>query len=210
MNGMFAFAIWDSVRRTLFLARDRMGVKPLYYVETPQAFAFASEIKSLFASGLAAAECRQEALAEYMLFRQVAGSDTMFRGVKSLPPGCTMTVRDGRSTISRFWSPRPPDVRPAISHDEALRTFASLLEDSVRLRLVSDVPVGTFCSGGVDSSSDGAGRRRRPVNTFSVGFGKADRQGRGTAGLTPRGTIIMAQGGSKRFSDCSVHGVAQR
>ena len=177
LNGMFAFAVWDRARRAVFLARDRMGVKPVYYVETPHAFAFASEIKSLFASGLVTPECRQEALAEYLLFRQVAGPDTLFRGVKSLPPGCTMTVRDGRSTISRYWSPRPSAGLSALSRGEALETFASLMEDSVRLRLVSDVPVGTFCSGGVDSSlvtALAAKLKSDPVNTFSVGFDEPD------------------------------------
>lgn len=177
LNGMFAFAIWDADRQSLFLARDRMGVKPLYYAETADAFVFGSEIKALFASGLVAPECRRDALTEYMLFRQVAGSDTLFRGVKSLPPGCTMTVRDGRSAISRFWSLRPPAQRAAISHGEALETFSTLLEDSVRLRLVSDVPVGTFCSGGVDSSlvtSLAAKLKGEPVNTFSVGFDEPD------------------------------------
>lgn len=177
MNGMFAFAVWDSAKRTLFLARDRMGVKPLYYIDTPAAFVFGSEIKSLFASGLASAEWRHESLAEYMLFRQVAGDETMFRGVRSLPPGCTMTVREGRSTVTRFWSPRPAAERPAISRGEALETLGALLEDAVRLRLISDVPVGTFCSGGVDSSlvtALAAKLKGGPVNTFSVGFDEPD------------------------------------
>ena len=152
LNGMFAFAIWDTRQRTLFIARDRMGVKPLYYAERPDAFVFGSEIKALFASGLVEAKARDDAFAEYLIFRQVAGSDTLFHGVKSLPPGCTMTVRDGAVRISRYWSPRPPADRPSITYDEAKAQLTSLLEDSVRLRLISDVPVGTFCSGGVDSS----------------------------------------------------------
>lgn len=177
MNGMFAFAVWDSAERTLFLARDRMGVKPLYYAETPQAFLFASEIKSLFASTLLVPESRPEALAEYMVFRQVAGTDTMFRGVLSLAPGSTMLVRNGRGTTTRFWSPRPSGERPAVSAGEALETLGSLLEDAVRLRLVSDVPVGTFCSGGVDSSlvtALAARLKGDPVNTYSIGFDEPD------------------------------------
>lgn len=177
LNGMFAFAIWDSGRRSLFLARDRMGVKPLYYAETPEAFVFGSEIKSLFASGRIAAECRQDALAEYMLFRQVAGPDTLFRGVKSLPPGCTMTVRDGRTSISRYWSPLPPAERPFVTYDDARYQLADLLENSVKMRLISDVPVGTFCSGGVDSSlvtALAAKLKNDPVNTYSVGFDESD------------------------------------
>lgn len=177
LNGMFAFAIWDADRRSLFLARDRMGVKPLYYAETPEAFVFASEIKSIFASRKLTARCREEALSEYLLFRQVAGSETLFRGVKSLPPGCTMVVAGGRSRITRYWSPRPAADRAPVSFEEARETLAELLEDSVRLRLISDVPVGTFCSGGVDSSlvtALAARLKGDPVNTFSVGFDEAD------------------------------------
>jgi asparagine synthase (glutamine-hydrolysing) len=177
LNGMFAFAIWDPDRRSLFLARDRMGVKPLYYAETPAAFVFGSEIKSIFASTLVTPQCREEALTEYLFFRQVAGSDTLFRGVKSLPPGCTMTVHDGRTKIARYWSPRPPADRPDISYEDAVRTLQELLEDSVRMRLISDVPVGTFCSGGVDSSlvtALAAKSKGDAVNTFSVGFDETD------------------------------------
>lgn len=177
LNGMFAFAIWDAKARTLFLARDRMGVKPLYYAETRDAFLFGSEVKSIFASRLVEPRAREEAFAEYLMFRQVAGPDTLFRGVRSLPAGCTMTVRDGSLQISRYWSPRPPADRPLMSYAEAKQQLASLLEDSVRLRLISDVPVGTFCSGGVDSSlvtAVAAKLKREPVNTYSVGFDEAD------------------------------------
>jgi asparagine synthase (glutamine-hydrolysing) len=102
LNGMFAFAIWDTERRTLFMARDRMGVKPFYYADTPECFLFGSEIKSLLASRKITAQPRPEAFTEYLTFRQVAGTETLFKGVKSLPPGCTMTLRDGRTAISRY------------------------------------------------------------------------------------------------------------
>ena len=177
LNGMFAFAIWDAGRRSLFLARDRMGVKPLYYAETPEAFVFASEIKSLFESGQLTPRAREEALGEYLLFRQVAGSETLFAGVRSLPPGCTMTVRDGRTVISRYWSPRPAAEPLRLAPAAALEQFSALFEDSVKLRLISDVPVGTFCSGGVDSSlvtAVAAGLKHDAVNTFSIGFSESD------------------------------------
>jgi asparagine synthase (glutamine-hydrolysing) len=177
LNGMFAFAIWDTRQRTLFLARDRMGVKPLYYSERPEAFVFGSEIKALFASGLVEARARDEAFAEYLLFRQVAGSETLFHGVKSLPPGCTMTVRDGAVRISQYWSPRPAAERPSMTYDQAKEQLADLLEDSVRLRLISDVPVGFLLSGGVDSSlvtALAAKLKGEPINTFSVGFDEED------------------------------------
>jgi asparagine synthase (glutamine-hydrolysing) len=177
LNGMFAFAIWDRERRSLFLARDRMGVKPLYYAETPEAFVFGSEIKSIFASGYVEPRCREEAIAEYLIFRQVAGPDGLFEGIKALPPGCTMTVRDGAVTMRRYWSPRPPAERAELTYDDAKARFRDLLEDSVRLRLISDVPVGTFCSGGVDSSlvtAVAARLKGDAVNTYSVGFDEAD------------------------------------
>jgi asparagine synthase (glutamine-hydrolysing) len=177
LNGMFAFAIWDSQRRRLFLARDRMGVKPLYYTQTGEAFLFGSEIKSLLASGLVTAARRESALAEYLIFRQAAGPETMFRDIFSLPPGCTMTVQDGGTRISRYWSPRPSGDAMPMAFDEAVRRLGELLEDSVRLRLISDVPVGSFCSGGVDSSlvtALAARRKPDPVNTFSVGFDERD------------------------------------
>ena len=174
LNGMFAFAIWDRRQRTLFLARDRMGVKPLYYARTPEAFYFASEVKSLFASGGIRAECREEALSEYLLFRQVAGPQSLFRGVSSLSPGCTLTLKSGEeAAVSRYWSPFPSTPPKAIPYQDALETFGALLEDSVRLRLISDVPVGTFCSGGVDSSLVTALAARLKgdgVNTYSIGF----------------------------------------
>ncbi len=177
LNGMFAFAIWDATRRSLFLARDRMGVKPLYYAETPDAFVFASEIKSLFESGHVTPRRREEALGEYLLFRQVTGPDTLFAGVKALPAGCTMTVRDGRCEVRRYWSPRPSAEPLRLPPEEALREFSRLFEDSVKLRLISDVPVGTFCSGGVDSSLVTAVAARvkgDAVNTFSIGFSESD------------------------------------
>lgn len=177
LNGMFAFAIWDNVQRTLFLARDRMGVKPLYYAQTPTAFLFGSEIKTLFASGLVTAVRRDETLAEYGIFRQVAGPDTMFQGVHSLPPGCRMTVRDHQVAITRYWSPRPAGESLALGFDDAVEQLATLLDDAVRLRLIADVPVGTFCSGGVDSSlvtALAARRKTDPVNTYSIGFDDAD------------------------------------
>ncbi|MGH9349375.1 MAG: asparagine synthase (glutamine-hydrolyzing) [Vicinamibacterales bacterium] len=207
LNGMFAFAIWDADRRSLLLARDRMGVKPLYYAETPEAFVFGSEIKSIFASGHVTARCRDEALSEYLLFRQVAGTETLFRGVRSLPPGCTMVVRDGRSRISRYWSPRPSADRAPISFEEARRGLAALLEDSVRMRLISDVPVGTFCSGGVDSSlvtALAAKLKGEGVNTFSVGFDEADYDESAYALMVSKhyGTIHhQLRVGNARFSD---------
>ncbi|HTM31102.1 MAG TPA: asparagine synthase (glutamine-hydrolyzing) [Vicinamibacterales bacterium] len=177
MNGMFAFAIWDAAAGTLFLARDRMGVKPLYYAETSDAFVFGSEIKALFASGLVKAECRRDALAEYLVYRQVAGDQALFAGVRSLPPGCTMTLQAGEARVRRYWSPLPDGIPADLSYEAAVTRLSELLDDAVRLRLISDVPVGTFCSGGVDSSlvtAIAARRKGEGVNTYSVGFDEPD------------------------------------
>jgi asparagine synthase (glutamine-hydrolysing) len=112
-------------------------------------------------------------LGEYLLFRQVAGPETLFAGVMNLPPGCTLTLCDGKSHVTRYWSLRPAADRPAITYEEAKNTLTELLEDSVKLRLISDVPVGTFCSGGVDSSlvtALASKIKSDQVNTFSIGF----------------------------------------
>lgn len=177
LNGMFAFAIWDKNKRTLFMARDRMGEKPLYYVLTNEVFLFSSEIKSLFKSGHLKAECNESSLYEYFLFRHISGEGTMFNGVKNLLPGHTLTLKDGALEIKRYWSPFPIYSRNEMKFEEATEHLSHLLQDAVKIRMVSDVPLGTFCSGGVDSSLVTAIAARsvnHPINTFSVGFHEND------------------------------------
>ncbi len=176
LNGMFAFAIWDNRRGRLFVARDRMGVKPLYYSETQDGLVFASEIKALLRSGLVKGECDRATVFEYFTFRHISGDRTMFKGVKSLPPGHAIFYENGRSRISRYWSPFPKK-REDISFPEAVERVSALLHDSVRIRLVSDVPLGTFCSGGIDSSlvtGIASKYASGTLNTFSVGFHESD------------------------------------
>ncbi|HWR97504.1 MAG TPA: asparagine synthase (glutamine-hydrolyzing) [Candidatus Methanoperedens sp.] len=177
MNGMFAFAIYDSGDRSLFLARDRMGEKPLYYTDTEAAFSFASEIKSILKGPGFRPECDEASVPEYLMFRQLSGDKTLFKGVRCLLPGHTLVLRGNRCVTRRYWSPlarvgaaRSPSFKTA--RDELLH----LIEDSVRLRLVSDVPLGTLCSGGVDSSlvtALSASLLQHPINTFAVGFHEA-------------------------------------
>ena len=173
-NGMFAFAIWDRRNRTLFLARDRMGVKPLYYAVTKDAFLFSSEIKSLVGSGYLDAACNDDALLEYFLYRCTSGENTLYKGVRNLLPAQALLLKDGKMHFRNYWSPMPsPGARP-IDTGEATEKLHALIRDSVRLRMVSDVPLGTFCSGGLDSSlvtaiaSGMVGGAA--INTFSVGF----------------------------------------
>lgn len=174
LNGIFAFAIWDRARSRLFLARDHMGVKPLYYHHGKDAFVFASEIKALFESGFCRPECNWEAVPEYFVFRQVAGERTLFRGVKSLLPGHRMTVDADGLAIERYWSPEAGAVQ---DHDDVEHRLETLVVDAVRMQMMSDVPLGTFCSGGVDSSLVTAIAARHadgPINTYSIGFDERD------------------------------------
>jgi len=173
--GMFAFAIWDSVARTLFLARDRLGIKPLFYAEAPGArLLFASELKAILAHGGVARELDPEGLDQYLTFMYVPAPRTIVRGVRKLPPGHTLTVRDGHCAIRRYWElPSAKPIRTGRPFPVEASELSALLEEAVRCRLISDVPLGAYLSGGLDSSlvvalmclaSDA------PVNTFSVGF----------------------------------------
>lgn len=149
-NGMFAIAIWDDAERTLFLARDRQGVKPLVYAEWDGALLFASEEKALIAAGVPA-EFDASTWYELLLFRYVAGERTPFKNIKRLLPGHYMIWRDGAITIRRWWTlePRASDT----SFDDAIGTLREMFDDSIRLRRISDVPVGVLLSGGLDSSA---------------------------------------------------------
>lgn len=178
LNGMFAFAIWDRDSQQLFMARDRLGVKPFYYAEVDGAILFSSEIKALFEYPGFSPACNQDSVYEYFLFRAVTGERTLFEGVKSILPGHHMIVsRGGGQVVEQYWDAQHQGPTAALSIDDARDQLESLLDDAVRIRLMSEVPLGTFCSGGVDSSLVTALAARaigQPVNTFSVGFHEAD------------------------------------
>ncbi|MFH0965720.1 MAG: asparagine synthase (glutamine-hydrolyzing) [Planctomycetota bacterium] len=150
--GMFALAVWDERHRELFLARDRLGVKPLYYARAGSDFIFASEIKAFLFHPRFRAELDEDALDEYLLFRYCARERTLFKGVRQLPPGCSLMVRAGKEETTEYWSIPPPEAAAPPAEKEALESLEPLLRDSVRLHLVADVPVGMQLSGGVDSS----------------------------------------------------------
>ncbi|MFB3818171.1 MAG: asparagine synthase (glutamine-hydrolyzing) [Candidatus Methylomirabilales bacterium] len=175
LRGMFAFAIWDARRRSLFLARDRVGKKPLFYHAGPDRFAFASEAKALLATGRLAAEADPAALHDYLTLGYVPAPRSALRGIRKLPPAHWLMVQDGRLALQRYWSLRYAPKRRAGVPElcEALRAH---LAEAVRLRLVSDVPLGAFLSGGIDSSAVVAAMAAaadRPVRTFAVGFDAA-------------------------------------
>lgn len=174
LRGMFAFVIWDARRRVLFGARDRLGIKPFYYRISPDRFLFASEMKGILAHPSARAELNRDAVPEYLAFGYTSGADTLFTGLQKLPPGHTLEVKEsGDLKIDRYWDPfQTPDSgnRPRQFY---VQTYREKLEDAVSSHLMSDVPLGVFLSGGLDSSAVAALMtkiRREPIETFSVGY----------------------------------------
>ncbi len=174
LNGIFTYALWDRERSRLLLARDRAGIKPLYYAQTTRGLAFGSEIKALFESGLIRPSLGPKHVAEYLVFRHVAGPENLFSGVLALPPGHLLEVLGGQASAPRaFWR---PDSLPAPftgDYRAAVDKLDATLADAVRRQMVADVPLGTFCSGGIDSSLVTAMAARQAVsavNTYSVGF----------------------------------------
>ncbi len=176
LRGMFAFAIWDRRRRTLFIARDRLGIKPLYYAETPSGLLFASEMKSLFVFAGLDREISPAGLLAYLQFGYVPEPLAILRNVSKLPAGHWLEAREGRLTgVRSYWDPAPlfeHSLQPA-SEEALAADLQRHLAEAVRLHLVSDVPVGAFLSGGIDSSAVVAlmaAELGRTVKTFSIGF----------------------------------------
>jgi asparagine synthase (glutamine-hydrolysing) len=179
LNGMFAFAVWDNQERVLTLARDRVGIKPLYYCQPKSAngggdsFLFASEIKALLATGLVRTELNFEALNQYLTFLWTPDPHTLFRNVWKLPPGHFLTLRDGRVDVREWWDISfdeiEDDKNEAWWRDRVLET----LDRVVKLEMVADVPLGSFLSGGVDSSSIVALMKHhssgKQISTYTVG-----------------------------------------
>jgi asparagine synthase (glutamine-hydrolysing) len=175
LRGMFAFAIYDKRERKLFIARDRVGVKPLHYALTGGGIVFGSEIKSLLQHRAVNREINLEAVSDFFSFGYVPDPHSAFRGINKLPPGHTLTFKDSRLTTRRYWDFEYPEKREEPARDEGyyIERLRELIAESVRLRLVSDVPLGAFLSGGIDSSTVVAMMARemgRPVKTFSIGF----------------------------------------
>jgi asparagine synthase (glutamine-hydrolysing) len=176
LRGMYAFAIWDRNQRSLFVARDRLGIKPLYYRYENGTFLFGSEIKAILAYQGAKAEFNRSTLSEYLAFGYLSSADTMYAGIQKLPPGHTLELgEDGRFKVSRYWdlSVKPDeDDKPRRYYTDGYR---DLLEQCVSSHLMSDVPLGVFLSGGLDSSAVAALTtkiRKEPIETFSVGYGE--------------------------------------
>jgi|CXWL01.1.fsa_nt_gi asparagine synthase (glutamine-hydrolysing) len=179
LRGMFAFAIWDQHRSRLFVARDRLGVKPLYYYWDESRLVFGSELKTLLAHPDVETSLDVRAVETYLRYSYIPDPQTIFERIKKLPPGHYLTLEDGRLNVVPYWNGLLPNPTPdaELSEGDALTQLDGLLQDAVRLRMVSDVPVGAFLSGGVDSSLIVALMSRqmsRPVTTFSIGFAEAE------------------------------------
>jgi len=182
LDGMFAFAVWDAKRGRLILGRDRFGKKPLHYWHGGEQLVFASEIKGVLAHPAVPRRLDQAAIPAYLTFGYVPSPNTFFAGIQSLPPGHVLTFQPGATpTLERYHEPahrrtHPADQEPTL--DAAAAEVRRLFEAAVRRRLVADVPVGAFLSGGIDSSAVVATMARvteRPVRTFTIGFD--DREG---------------------------------
>jgi asparagine synthase (glutamine-hydrolysing) len=175
-RGMFAFAIWDVPRRRLLLVRDRLGIKPLYWTIVGGRLLFGSEIKAILASGLVKAEPNERAIPELLSTRYLSGTETLFKGIHRLLPGHRLVFEAGTVTTHRWWDVPVGRDNPevaSLSDGAAVARFREKLEDAVRTRLMADVPLGMFLSGGLDSSAIAAlmaGMIDRPLQTFSVAF----------------------------------------
>ncbi len=173
LNGMFSFALWDKEEEILFAARDRFGIKPFYYFQNREAFAFASEIKPLFQTGLLAPRLNPDGLADYLALQFSLGSKTLFKDIFKLLPGHYLILKkSGSLDIRKYWD---LDFTVDTHHTEEYfrDQLLALLEDSVRLQLRADVPVGSHLSGGIDSSTIAcmaASMSANPIHTFSGGF----------------------------------------
>ncbi|MFL6229906.1 MAG: asparagine synthase (glutamine-hydrolyzing) [Pyrinomonadaceae bacterium] len=174
LEGDFGIALWDAARERLVLARDPLGVKPLYFYQRDGRFIFASEIKAILAHPSVTPEVDEDSLYHYLSFLTAPAPDTLFRDVKKIPAGHMLTVsRDGSTTLTRYWDALPPEELTERSEAESRAELMRLLRASVKKRMMADVPVGVFLSGGVDSSANVAlmaEQSARPVRTFTVGF----------------------------------------
>jgi asparagine synthase (glutamine-hydrolysing) len=171
LRGMFAFAIWDGRSKSLFLARDRVGIKPLYYSQSRNSVIFASEIKAILADPEVKAEVRTSMIDRFLTFDYLPGEETLFKNVYKLAPGHALSFRAGKSYKRQYWDlhfePSPSTFRQAKSR------LRDLLEESVSLHMISDVPVGFLLSGGVDSTAMlalAAGKTSHPVSSYTIGF----------------------------------------
>jgi asparagine synthase (glutamine-hydrolysing) len=172
LNGMFDFALWDARRRRLLIGRDRLGVKPLYVLQDWQRLAFATEAKALLALPGVSAELDRAVVGDYLHLGYVAAPGCIFKGIRKLPPATLLAVEEGKVREWRYWR-CPPQIIRGVSESEWIGRVRAQLDESVRMQMVSDVPIGAFLSGGVDSSAVVGLMARhspQPIRTYAIGF----------------------------------------
>lgn len=173
LRGMFAFAIWDENQNTLFLARDRVGIKPLYYSLSNESLVFASEIKAILADPSVSPEVAPHVVDRFLTFLYLPGEETLLKGVKKLAPGHCMLVKSGRAQIRQYWDLSFSKAGGSRNGDEAKDELLNLLAETVERHMIADVPVGVLLSGGVDSTavlSFAVERAGKTVSSYTVGF----------------------------------------
>ncbi len=178
-NGMFAFAIWDNQNKELFIARDRLGIKPLYYLYVNEIFAFSSEIRSLLASNLISRKLDQNSLVDYLRYQTVHAPNTIVKGIKMLMPGHFISMKNNELRIKKYWDInsfiKPADAKA--SYNEICKNVNELLTKSVERRLIADVPFGAFLSGGIDSSAIVGLMSKvstEKIKTFNISFDESE------------------------------------
>jgi len=195
LRGMFAFALWDQKTKTLLLARDRVGIKPLYYSLTDKAIVFASEIKAIMADPTVKRELAPEVIDRFLTFLYVPGEDTLLRSIRKLAPGHYLLAKDGKTEIRQYWDLKFSKPSESRSLADAARELSDLLAETVELHMIADVPVGVLLSGGVDSTavlSYAAERTDKEISTYTVGF-----SGSGFADERPYAKLAAEKFGSR-------------
>jgi asparagine synthase (glutamine-hydrolysing) len=176
LRGMFAFALWNENTKELFLARDRVGIKPLYYSLNDQGIVFASEIKAILADPAVSRNLAPEIVDRFLTFLYVPGEETLLKGIRKLAPGHYLLAKNGKAEIRQYWDLSFRKPAESLSIDEAESELSNLLAEAVELHMIADVPVGILLSGGVDSTavlSCAAERTDKQISTFTVGFSDA-------------------------------------
>ncbi|MDA0973038.1 MAG: asparagine synthase (glutamine-hydrolyzing), partial [Bacteroidetes bacterium] len=176
-NGMFAFALWDREEKKLIIARDRLGIKPLYFALKGKSLIFASELRAILATGLIKPKLDRFSLSDFVQYQTVHDQRTILSGMEMLPPAHVLILHDNEQTLKSYWRPEPLSLRIPSSREEVVKALRTKLESAVALRLVADVPFGAFLSGGIDSSAIVALMSKHSdtqVNTFSVTFDEGE------------------------------------
>lgn len=195
LRGMFAFAIWDDRQKVLLLARDRVGIKPLYYRLTDKCIIFGSEIKAILADPEVKPEVTPGMIDRFLTFYYVPGEETLFRDIKKLAPGCYLVVRGGKTQITQYWDLHFSTTERSI--EDAKQELLALLEESVQLHMMSDVPLGFLLSGGVDSTAMlgfAVGRTEHQISSYTIGFSDP-----GVTDERPYARQAAARYGSKHY-----------